>query len=616
MASISKPIGVARAAIAIGDFQRRNGLTAQAVHSTVQEKAERLGSFRFFRECPEDFFLALAMITDVRAYPSGALIIEEQKPNDSLYFLLSGSVEVMVQGERVAVLDQPGDLLGEMSVITSRPTSATIVALEPTSVYVIGADRLEDLIETSRRDFGYRLYRTYALILSEKMVATNEKARRFEIANRALQSANQALEDANRTLDQKVRERTEDLERSRAKLEAQNTELFASHRKLEELYTSKDLTFQTLTELSRDHLAPLEIRLREMESNAAEESRPQIHRALAEVENSQAMLRPLTTLYSTEQAMRSRRVLLVESDRKSQSIAKLALGGTGVRLDIVGTAEELQAFLDSGESIDIVFVSPGLAAPAATICQRHPEAKLVLMASTDIPGFLPILRAHPIYTNIVSRDAEDRTFTVKNIVTTATKLLSHDLFGLEKYLMWGVDVHERHVTSSTDRAPLIAEMQDRFAALGVRSRISDRAALVAEELLMNAIYDAPCSPTGEPLYNHLPRTQVVNLAERERAEFRFACDGMLAAISVGDPFGGFQTKILLDYLERNYTGAEQTQVAGKAGAGRGLHQIIENSDLVVINVRPKVRTEMIALFNLDAQADGHEGRTSFHFFLD
>lgn len=583
---------------------------------TVQEKATRLRSFHFFRDCPEDFFLSLAMITEIRFAPAGTLILEEGKLNDSLYLLLEGKVDVLVQGERVACLQTPGDLLGEMSVITARPASATILALESISYFAVSAAQLDERVRKAPGEFGFHLYRTYALMLSEKMVLTNDKARRFDMANRALLNAIQSLEVANQTLDKNVQERTADLERSYQRLEAQNTELHSSHRKLEELYTSKEVTFKTLTDLTDGYLAPLDGTLRDLESGVPESSRPQIRAAIVKVESSLAMLRPLTSLYSTERAMKSRRVLLIESDRKQQVIAKLALGGTGVRLDIAGDATELSAILASGEHVDIAFVSPDFAAQGAEIHARYPNVKLVFMASPHIPSFLPTLREHPFFTNIVSRDEDDRTFTVKNIMTTVTKLLARDLFGLEKYLIWGVETETRSVGASDERVELIAEMQEKFGGLGVRSRISDRAALVAEEMLMNAIYDAPHGPDGKALYNHLPRTHLVKLRDNERAEFRYACDGMLAAISVSDPFGCFRSKILLDYLDRNYSGTTEPQGFNKGGAGRGLHQIIENSDLVVINVRPKARTEMIALFNLDPQAKSAEGRPSFHFFMD
>jgi hypothetical protein len=53
----------------------------------------------------------------------------------------------------------------------------------------------------------------------------------------------------------------------------------------------------------------------------------------------------------------------------------------------------------------------------------------------------------------------------------------------------------------------------------------------------------------------------------------------------------------------------------KGGGGRGIHQIIENADLVVFNIRPNVRTEVIALFNIDPKAQGDK-HPSFHLFQE
>jgi hypothetical protein len=51
----------------------------------------------------------------------------------------------------------------------------------------------------------------------------------------------------------------------------------------------------------------------------------------------------------------------------------------------------------------------------------------------------------------------------------------------------------------------------------------------------------------------------------------------------------------------------------KGGAGRGLHQIIENSDLTIFNVKKGIRTEVICLFNIDGQK--REAQPSFHYFF-
>ena len=590
----------------------------------ASDLAKRIRSFPVFRGCSDEFINTFANIAQKKAVPAGTAILNEGQANSYLMILSAGRVEVLVEGERVAVLESPGDLLGEISVLTSRPASATVVAETPVEYLAIDIKDLHHNISQSKSDFGFHLYSALSFVVSEKIVRTNEKARRFEMANRALTNAMSSLEEANRTLDQKVKERTRDLSKKTEELqttnldlESRNSELLASHRKLEELYSSKEMTFKKLNQLQSHYLTPLIDTLGEVEADATPSERARIERAKAQVQGSIEMLRPMSELYSTEQAIRSRRVLLVESDKKQQVISKLALGGTGVRLDIAANEQEGLAHLSSGTRYDLVFVGSDMGRLIPEARRLVPAAKLVFMASCNVPGELPVLKGNAgQISNIVSRHPEDRTFTVKNVATTVSKLVSKDIFGLEKYMIWGVEVQSRPVTKSEDRSRLIEEMQDNFKQLGVRSTISDRAATVAEEILMNCIYDAPMASDGRPLYNHLPRTQSVTLQKSEYGEFRYGCDGMLAGISVSDPFGGFKMDTLINYLERNYGGGVDVQETGKGGAGRGLHMIIEHSDLVVFNVQKNVRTEVIALFNLDARAVVEGAKPSFHFFSE
>lgn len=586
---------------------------------------EKVQSFALFRDTTDDFVRFMASIAQVVRVEPGHRIVKEGESNRLLYILSSGDVEVLVEGERVAMLGRPGDLMGEISTLTSRPVTASLIALTEVEFLAIDIKDLETRVLSQKEDFGFFLYRTLSGVLSEKIINTNQKARRFEMANRALEQAMRDLEDANRSLDLKVQERTlalqmktQELLGSNLALEQRNTELVASHRKLEELSSSKELTFKRLNDLQVHYLKPLLETLKELESDAEEATRSSIHGAVAQLESSIEMLRPLNELYSNELAIRSRRVLLIEQDKKQQVISKLALGGTGVRLDIAATQEDALEVIRSGEQFDLVFVTSEMAHVIPEIHQHLPRAKMVFMASSNVAAELPAMKQHGhLLPNIVSRNPQDRTFTIKNVATTVSKLISKDLFGLEKYLNWGVEVQSRKVTNSGERGDLIQQMRDYFKGLGVRNSISERAGIVAEELLMNAIYDAPVDKDGKALYNHLPRTTAVELAAEDQAQFRFACDGMLAAISVTDPFGAFRIKILLDYLERNYAqGAAVAQDAGKGGAGRGLHQIVECSDLVVFNVQRGVRTEVVALFNLDISAGAEGAGPSFHFFFE
>lgn len=569
----------------------------------AEQYFDLIRSFQLFANCNDEFVHAFAASVSMRKAVEGEEILKQNQENSELFILCSGKVQVLVDDEAVAVMERPGDPIGEISVLLARRATATVVCKTAVEYLVMDVKDLDKYVANAPGDFGYQLYRSFTHVLAGKIVSTNDKARRFELANR--------------TLDTKVKERTADLQKKTDEVESRNGELIASHRKLEELYSTKEMTFKKLNELQSVYLEPLLEVLSQLERSAASSDLMPIQKAKAQISGSISMLRPVSELYSTEQAMRSRRVLLVEKDRKQQVLAKMALGGTGVRLDVASSVEEGSALLKGGGQFDLAFVSSELADIIPEVRASSPNAKLVFMASSNVPAELPILKKYAKdISNIVSRHPEDRTFTVKNVATTVGKLVANDFFGLEKYMIWGVEVQSKPVTNSSDRGSLIEGMQEYLQNLGVRSAIFERAGAVAEELLMNAIYDAPVSEDGKPLFNQLDRKQAVTLEKSQQAVFRYSCDGMLAAVSVSDPFGGFPMQTLINYLERNYSGSADLQEAGKGGAGRGLHQIIESSDLVVFNVRKSIRTEVIALFNLDPKAVIEGAKPSFHFFIE
>ena len=529
---------------------------------------ERISEFELFQGCSAEFIDSLALMAKSHRVEAGTTILVEGEMNDRLLILASGEVEVRVNGERVAALDKPGDLIGEISVLAHRPVTASVHAINSVEFLEIRGVDIEANLTDSHSEFRFGLYRLLSEVLSDKIILTNDKARQFEIANRA-------LVEINRTLDQKVQERT-------------------------------DATFKKLAEL-QSSLVPL------LDLVSKETSVP-LARASSQLQSSIDMIRGMAEMYSSERAVRSRRVLIAEPDRKQQTIARMALGGTGVKIETVMTGEEALDLLSTAAPFDLIFLSSELSPFIPQFEMKQVGAKLVVMASSDLNRELASLKAHaPLISHFVSRNSEDRMFTVKNIATTVTKLISHDLFGLEKYMMWGVETKERTVKHSAEREPLITEMQEHFKSLGVRSTVFDKVATVAEELLMNAIYDAPTNEHGVHTYAHLDRKTDVRLKPIEFAQLRYACDGMMAAVSVSDPFGGMKLETLFDYLKRNLGSADVIQDAGKGGAGRGLHQVVENSDLVVFNVQPGTKTEVVVCFNLDPNAKSQDSHP-FHFF--
>jgi CRP-like cAMP-binding protein len=64
-----------------------------------------------------------------RSVALGDVIIEQGAPNGSILILIDGSVTIERDDVMLAMLDTPGAVIGEMSTVLGRPSTATVRAL-------------------------------------------------------------------------------------------------------------------------------------------------------------------------------------------------------------------------------------------------------------------------------------------------------------------------------------------------------------------------------------------------------------------------------------------------------------------------------------------------------
>ncbi len=81
-----------------------------------------------FRALPPRSFLRLVRTGEFRDAGPGQQLIAQGEALDGLLVLARGAVSVRVDGREVARL-APGQLIGEMSFLTGRPTTASVVAV-------------------------------------------------------------------------------------------------------------------------------------------------------------------------------------------------------------------------------------------------------------------------------------------------------------------------------------------------------------------------------------------------------------------------------------------------------------------------------------------------------
>jgi len=200
---------------------------------------------------------------------------------------------------------------------------------------------------------------------------------------------------------------------------------------------------------------------------------------------------------------------------------------------------------------------------------------------------------------------EPRNFLAKGeplaqaeVVATFEKILRGDIFGLEKYLCWGIEPEAVVLRGSVDREHVMERLGTYLDELGLGSRFVDVARQVADEFVMNAVYNAPVTATGERPYAARSRTEPVALPLGQEAVFRYACDGRTLALSVRDPFGSLDLGSLYGNLARAAAGGGRQISQKQGGAGLGFFYILSAVHHFVVNLAPGRSTEMIGLLDV------------------
>ena len=113
----------------------------------MNEKSQTLSTFPLFSELPKRSLRKIARLVDAVSVPAGATILEEGSFTREVYFVVAGTVEVQRSDRAVARLTT-GDHFGELSLIDGRPRSASVVAVTPVDLLVMGKQQFNALLDS------------------------------------------------------------------------------------------------------------------------------------------------------------------------------------------------------------------------------------------------------------------------------------------------------------------------------------------------------------------------------------------------------------------------------------------------------------------------------------
>ncbi|HSR96001.1 MAG TPA: hypothetical protein VLM79_02970 [Kofleriaceae bacterium] len=304
-------------------------------------------------------------------------------------------------------------------------------------------------------------------------------------------------------------------------------------------------------------------------------------------------------------------ILVVHPDRKTQRTVQRILGGSGHVVEVAPDLERASFLIAQLAPLLVVVDAGAMSLPGIDEFLAHArtqgtEACVALLDADHRAQVARILRLGAV-TNLL---VHPMPVLGEQLTITAQKLIRGDLFGAEKYLLWGTELHTTTLTRASQRSYIVSELGEQVRERGQSERIASMAMLVTDELLSNAVHNAPVDDAGHRYRAELARHGDLSLDGRHRVALRWGCDGRYLAVEVADEFGSLSRETILRALVTS-----SVKDAG-GGAGMGIALAYRSCDHLVFNLAPGRRTEVIALIEVRFPPGDRVPASSYNVFVE
>jgi hypothetical protein len=291
-----------------------------------------------------------------------------------------------------------------------------------------------------------------------------------------------------------------------------------------------------------------------------------------------------------------RRVLAISSDLDQLRRIVATLERAGAEVDAVRSPEAISADViphryvffaaSDGDVRSLSALVPKLR-ERAHVTIVTPQAKL-----SDLTAYLRDDRVN----HVVVGDELDH-----GVFVTAQKLLTGDIFGIEKYLPANTPVHYARLRDFEGRGRAIDTVLGFAEESKMRRQVRTAIGQVCEELLMNALYDAPVDDEGHQIFAEIDPHDRIETRSPRPVSIRYAATDTQFAVAVRDRFGRLAKNTILSYIEKCITSPNQID-RKTYGAGLGLYLVANAAASYVVNVAYGIATEVVCTFDRGAKS--------------
>ncbi|MDB4953073.1 MAG: hypothetical protein JWO36_642 [Myxococcales bacterium] len=294
--------------------------------------------------------------------------------------------------------------------------------------------------------------------------------------------------------------------------------------------------------------------------------------------------------------MSKRRVLAISSDLDQLRRIVATLERAGAEVDAVRNPEAI-----AGDVIPhryVFYAAAGGDASALTplVPKLRERAHVTIVTEKATLSDLTSYMGDERVNHVVVGDELDH-----GVYVTAQKLLTGDIFGIEKYLPEGTPVHYARLRDFEGRGKAIDTVLSFAEESKMRRQVRNAIGQVSEELLMNALYDAPVDASGKQVFADIDPHDRTDKPSPRPVSIRYAATPDMFAIAVRDRFGRLAKNTILSYIDKCIHSPNQID-RKTYGAGLGLYLVANAAASYIVNVAYGVATEVVCTFDRGAKA--------------
>ena len=204
---------------------------------------------------------------------------------------------------------------------------------------------------------------------------------------------------------------------------------------------------------------------------------------------------------------------------------------------------------------------------------------------------------------------------IGELKTIITKMQATDVFGLNFYFGSQTRIDRDWIDDADKIKPKIDVLLSHLDLNETFASAHEFLTLTFNELVTNAIYNAPVDQFGQARYEQTDRRVKVKLEPHEKVEMAVCENQACIGILVQDQFGRLSREKIVRHLVKcvNNTSFIDDK---KGGAGAGIYLAFHTASQLVVNIDPGRRLEVICIVEKNKRYKDYRARvTSFNYFV-